>query len=121
MRAKAPELKADLMYMEVVKIYPEHLTALSAAVWGMTGFAIGGFFILLSAMGLLYGGQIPGTNIIFPASQSWYLLGISVVITLVLSIFYAMIGGLLGTVIADVYDMLVEKLGGIQMQVITVK
>lgn len=106
---------SDVMVLQLLQTEPDQLTKIGAMVWGMTGMSIGFFFIFTAIIGALLN-LIPGM-----LNVSWYsyiyLVFMGIVITFVLTVFYAMCGAALGSLMENTVNWILRKMGGIKLRV----
>jgi len=113
--AKSKIQNGDVMILQLLQTEPDQLSKIGAMVWGMTGSAIGIFFIFTSIIGALLN-LLPGLPH-YPWEGYIYLTFISIVITFVLTIFYAMCGAALGSLMENSVNWVLNKMGGIKLRV----
>ncbi len=112
---KPKSQEGEVMVLQLLQTEPEQFTKIGALVWGMTGMAIGIFFIFISLIGLLLN-FVPGLPHI-SLNGFTYLIIMSLVITFVLTIFYAMCGAALGSMLENSVNWILNKMGGIKFRV----
>jgi hypothetical protein len=103
------------MVLQLLQTEPDQLTKIGAIVWGMTGAAIGLFFIFTAIVGAVLN-LVPGLP-----HLSWnsyiYLTFMGIVITFVLTVFYTMCGAALGSLMENSVNWVLSKMGGIKIRV----
>ena len=97
--------------LEWMGVEPITFTRAMTVVFGVIGFSIGLFLVLLSLL-IPY---VPGMPEYAPGAGSRLVLT-SVVITFVLAIFYSMMGGLLGNLGAKTFNTICGAYGGIKLR-----
>lgn len=113
--ARSKKEEKDVMILQLLETEPEQLMKISGMVWGMTGATIGSLFIFLTLIGFVVN-LLPGTPH-YPTTGIIYLLFISIIMTFVLTIFYAMTGALLGSLLANAVNWILQQMGGIKLKV----
>ena len=104
----------QLMILQILETDREQVVKIGALVWAMTGAAIGFFFVLMSILMLVSAsvGLSP-----YPASGALNMIVYSIVIAFVLAVFYGMVGGLMGILLSDAANWVLQKVGGIKLRV----
>jgi hypothetical protein len=114
-KKKSKTWEGKVMVLQLLETEPEQLTKIGAIIWATVGAAIGCLLILLSVVGLLLN-LIPGTPQ-YPISGSIYLIFVSILITIGLTLFYGMAGAVLGSLTSNTVNWVLRKMGGILFRV----
>ena len=105
------------MVLQLLQTEPDQFAKIGAIFWGMTGAAVGIFFIFTAIIGAVVN-LIPSLGL---PHLSWfsyvYLTFMGIVITFVLTVFYAMCGAALGSIMENSVNWMLDRMGGIKLKV----